>query len=252
MRFLSRACMSTNHRLNQLRADKPAILPSLLLCDFGNLERECERLLQAGVRCFHLDVMDGRFVPNLTYGMPVVAGMRRLTDLCLDVHLMIEEPIRYVGAFADAGADLLTFHWEATDKPLETLEAIRKRGMGAGLAINPDTSLEEVADLVPKFDLLLVMSVPAGFGGQSFDTRALDKLAAARRQFDDSLLLEVDGGVNETTIGSAAAAGADLFVVGSAIFRAADYKKSVANLSAIVKHARSTSARESTIAVQRS
>jgi ribulose-phosphate 3-epimerase len=205
------------------------ILPSLLQCDFGNLQREIERLEEAGVKALHLDVMDGHFVPNLTYGMPVVEGIRRLTDIPLDVHLMISTPSRYVQSFVDAGADCLTIHDEIEEETSEVLEQIREAGLGVGLAINPDTPLDDVEAVLPLCDLFLVMSVNAGFGGQSFNPVALEKLKAVQETNQD-ILLEVDGGINIETIGACSQSGASLFVVGSAIFGHADYAAAIDGL----------------------
>ena len=213
-----------------LRAAGPAVLPSLLLCDFGNLEREIGRLVAAGVPALHLDVMDGDFVPNLTYGFPIVQAVRRLTDLPLDVHLMISTPLRYVERFVEAGADIVTIHVEAAANPRETLERIRSLGAAAGLALNPETPLSAIDSCLDACDLVLVMSVRPGFGGQEFEPVALDKLRTLRARLGADAVLEVDGGVNESTIASCAAAGADLFVVGSAIFGNTDYKASVRTL----------------------
>lgn len=214
--------MSRSHRIAALRSAAPTVLPSLLLCDFGNLEREVEQLEDAGVRGLHLDVMDGHFVPNLSYGMPIVEALRRLTDLPLDVHLMIAEPARYVRQFYDAGADIITIHSEAVPRPEAVLSQIRQLGAAAGVALNPDTPLSRVESFLGDCDLVLVMSVPAGFGGQVFDSSALDKLRALRQMRHDQLL-EVDGGINQDTIAQCAKAGADLFVVGSAIFQQQPY-----------------------------
>ena len=213
-----------------LRAEPYIILPSLLMCDFGNLRWEIERLEEAGVRALHLDVMDGHFVPNLTYGMPVVEGIRRLTKLPIDVHLMISDPLKYVGAFADAGADLLTVHAEIDHDVGEVLARIRELGVGTGIAINPGTDLDAAIPHLSRCDLLLVMSVQAGFGGQAFNPAALDKLKVARSQYPE-LLLEVDGGVNQETIASCHDAGARLFVVGSAIFGQEDYGRALRGLA---------------------
>ncbi len=199
------------------------VLPSLLLCDFSNLEREVRRLEAAGAEALHLDVMDGCFVPNITYGMPIVAAARRLTDLPLDVHLMIMEPAKYVAAFCEAGADLLTIHVETNGDSRPVLEHIRNLGMGAGVALDPATPLTRIEGCLDLCDLVLVMSVPAGFGKQPFDPVALDKLRRVREMTDPRLMLEVDGGVNRKTIGSCAQAGAGLFVVGSAIFSQDEY-----------------------------
>jgi len=217
--------------LDQLRKTSPVVLPSLLLCDFGNLEREVQKLEAAGVRGYHLDVMDGHFVPNMSYGLPIVEAMRRLTDLPLDVHLMISDPGNYVERFVEAGADLLTIHAEAVEDPRPVLETIRKLGVGAGLAINPATSIEKIEAALPLCDLVLVMSVVPGFGGQAFDDVALDKLRALRSQLPDEVLLEVDGGVNEETISACGEAGAQLLVAGSAIFGKSDYTAAVAKLT---------------------
>jgi ribulose-phosphate 3-epimerase len=222
--------MSSRDRIPQLRSALPAILPSLLLCDFGNLEREVAALEAADVPALHLDVMDGSFVPNLTYGMPIVAGLRNLTNLPLDVHLMIDRPQRYIQQFVDAGADLITIHVEATDRPRDVLQSIRDSDVGAGLALNPDTPLAAIENCLDLCDLVLVMSVNAGFGGQAFNPIALDKLAALRARLGDNLLLEVDGGINAGTIGQCAAAGANVFVVGSAIFKSDNYGDAVSQL----------------------
>ncbi len=227
--------MSRREHWIQLRAHTPVILPSLLQCDFGNLQREVERLEEAGVQALHLDVMDGHFVPNFTYGMPIVAALRKLTQLPLDVHLMISEPSRYASAFIDAGADLITFHIEAQPEPRSLLQEIRQRGLGAGLALNPATPVEDVEPFLDVCDLVLVMSVPAGFGGQSFDPVALEKLQALQSQGREGLMLEVDGGVNADTIASCAGAGASLFVVGSAIFCQPVYEPAVRQLRTLAR-----------------
>lgn len=183
------------------------------------------------MRALHLDVMDGQFVPNLTYGMPIVEACRRLTDLPLDVHLMIKQPQNYVEQFREAGADIITIHAEAVDSPSDILSQIRDLDCGAGLAINPDTTVESIESCLALCDLVLVMSVNAGFGGQSFQPIALDKLRVLRQLVSDETLLEVDGGVNKKTIRDCQAAGAQLLVVGSAIFREPDYSDAVRQLS---------------------
>lgn len=223
--------MSGRESLTQLKSALPAVLPSLLLCDFGNLEREVRRLEAAGVTAFHLDVMDGQFVPNLTYGMPLVEALRRLTDRVLDVHLMVDRPERFLREFQAAGADLLTVHVEAVRDPRGTLEEIRSLGMAAGLAVNPATPLTAVEACLDACDMVLVMSVHAGFGGQKFDPVALDRARRIRAVAGPDVLLEMDGGINATTIRDCAAAGAQLFVVGSAIFRSSDYVASVRELT---------------------
>jgi ribulose-phosphate 3-epimerase len=216
--------------VERIRQSSPAILPSLLMCDFGDLKTEIHRLEAAGTEVLHLDVMDGHFVPNLTYGMPIVAGLRKHTNMPLDVHLMISDPLKYAQAFVDAGADLLTFHVEAVEDPVAVAKKIASLGVGVGVAINPRTSMERLGDCLDYCDLALVMSVEAGFGGQAFDPIAIDRLRELRERYPD-LLLEIDGGINGQTISLARAAGCDLFVVGSAIFRQSDYGVAIKDLT---------------------
>lgn len=216
--------------IERIRHASPAILPSLLMCDFGDLKGEVNRLEVAGFEVLHLDVMDGHFVPNLTYGMPIVEGLRRHTSMPLDVHLMISDPLKYAKAFVDAGADLLTFHVEAVADPVETAQAIAELGVGVGVAINPSTAMKRLDACLEHCDLALVMSVEAGFGGQAFNPIAIERLKELKSRYPD-LLLEIDGGINGETIGAARAAGCDLFVVGSAIFRQSDYGKAIKDLT---------------------
>ena len=220
----------------ELLRGQGVVLPSLLQCDFGNLEREIRQLEAAGVQALHLDVMDGHFVPNLSYGMPIVEAIRRLTELPLDVHLMISNPLQYVGQFIKAGADIVTVHAEVAEDVRLTLEAIRSGGAGVGLAINPATSLNVLEALLPECDLVLIMSVNAGFGGQAFNPVALDKLRWLSQQASPDLLLEVDGGVNLSTIRDCWHAGARMFVVGSAIFGKPDYKQAITELTAQLRN----------------
>ena len=221
--------MSGRDRILSLGSTEPVILPSLLMCDFGNLEKEIRALEEAGCRALHLDVMDGVFVPNLTYGMPIVAAIRKLTQLPLDVHLMIANPAQYADAFIDAGADLISFHVEAVPEPVTLLESLRSKGVASGLVLNPKTPLEQVIPALPACDLLLVMSVDAGFGGQAFNPVALEKLSQVRGTRED-LILEVDGGVNLETVGDCTRAGARWLVVGSAIFRHSNYAAAIDRL----------------------
>jgi ribulose-phosphate 3-epimerase len=227
--------MSCRQPLDQLRTAAPVILPSLLLCDFGNLQQEVDRLAAAGIKALHLDVMDGHFVPNLTYGMPIVEALNRVTELPLDVHLMISHPDQFVPAFIDAGADIVTIHREALDDPRPLLKKIQQLGACAGIALNPGTPAADVEPLLDVCDLVLVMSVNAGFGGQQFNRVALEKLAYLRSIAADHVVLEVDGGVNATTIVDCARAGAELFVVGSAIFRQPDYGPAVDHLRSMAE-----------------
>jgi ribulose-phosphate 3-epimerase len=218
-------------QLSKFRETVPAVLPSLLSCDFRNLEREVGRLETAGAPALHVDVMDGYFVPNLTFGMPIIRALRRLTDLPLDVHLMIIDPGRYVEDFVACGADILTVHVEATDNPRAVLEEIRVLGAAAGITLNPDTPLSQLEDCLDLCDLVLIMSVEAGFGGQAFNPVALERLQRVREIARPEVLLEVDGGVNEMTIADCAAAGAQLFVVGSALFANDDYGRYMKELT---------------------
>jgi ribulose-phosphate 3-epimerase len=221
--------------LVQLRATAPLVLPSLLVCDFGRLEDEVRRLEQAGAKALHLDVMDGHFVPNLSYGLPLVETIRRLTHLPLDLHLMIDNPAQYVDRYRQAGADSMTIHVEAVADPRPVLRRIRQLGAEAGLALNPPTPLAAIEPYLDECDLVLVMSVMPGFGGQEFDPVALDKLRALRDRVPPQTVLEIDGGINAETIGPSAAAGAQWFVVGSAIFHTHDYAASLRHLEAAAR-----------------
>lgn len=201
----------------------PLIAPSILDSDLADLWTTLAMLEEAGVKVVHLDVMDGRFVPNISIGIPVVASIRRHTSLTLDVHLMIDQPERYVDEFVDAGADILTVHPEATPHVHRALQSIRAAGARAGVALNPGTPVSHAIELLPMADLILIMSVNPGFGGQAFIETAPGRMRAVRDAIDAGgygTLLEVDGGINLETIGMARAAGADLFVAGSAIFKA--------------------------------
>jgi ribulose-phosphate 3-epimerase len=229
--------MSAPDRFHQLRHAAPAILPSLLLCDFGNLEREVRALEDGPVAALHLDVMDGQFVPNLTYGVPIVEACRRLTEVPLDVHLMIDRPERFVDQFCRAGADCVTIHVEATAEPGQVLEQIRGHGAAAGLAFNPETPVGRVEPHLGQCDLVLVMSVSPGFGGQKFDSGALDKLRRLQPLVAKETVLEIDGGINDETIGDSVRAGAGLLVVGSAIFRHADYAARLRALTQLAREA---------------
>ena len=220
-------------RLENIRGQRPVILPSLLLCDFGNLAAEVNRLQDAGINALHLDVMDGHFVPNLSYGMPIVEGLRNLTDMPLDVHLMISNPTSYVQQFVDAGSDLLTVHVEACEDPVSVIKQINELGIASGIALNPETEIDAIDAVLADVDVVLVMSVQAGFGGQSFQPVALEKLrqlAALREANGYSWSLEVDGGINTTTVRDCFQAGADWFVAGSAIFKQECYQTATRNL----------------------
>jgi len=228
--------MSREQLLAGLHAAAPLVAPSLLACDFTDLGGEIHRLEDAGARILHLDVMDGHFVPNLSFGLPIVEAVRRASELPLDVHLMISEPGRFLRQFRDAGADLLTIHVEAAGQPRPLLEEIRAFGALAGITLNPPTPVRDVEDYLPLCDLVLVMSVMAGFGGQGFERVALEKLRRLRDLGGPGLLLSVDGGVNGDTIAACAEAGADMFVIGSALFSHHDYGRFLAEMTGLAKN----------------
>ena len=202
------------------------IAPSVLSADFAKMGEEIKSVEQAGADIIHLDVMDGVFVPNITFGIKMVADVRRITSLPLDCHLMIVHPEKYVKDFAKAGADYITVHYEACGENLkDTLLQIRENNVKCGLVINPDTSVEKVENLIPLCDMVLVMSVFPGFGGQKFIADVLDKCRAIRKIIDENnldCLLEIDGGINADTAKSAREAGCDVLVAGSAVFGASD------------------------------
>jgi len=220
---------------SRLESHGPVVLPALLLCDFGHLADEVRRLEAAGAQALHLDVMDGRFVPQLTYGPVVVAAIRKAAGVPLEVHMMVEEPDRSATDYVRLGAEIVTVHVEALADPRPTLEAIRKAGGRAHLALNPGTPVDRVEPYLDACDGVLVMSVEPGFGGQAFEPVALDKLArlaALRRDSNLRFHLGIDGGISTATIGRAAAAGAQLIVAGSAVIRAPDYARALTDLEA--------------------
>jgi ribulose-phosphate 3-epimerase len=206
------------------------IAPSILSADFARLADEVARVESAGADLLHIDVMDGHFVPNLTVGPPIVGALRKVTKLPLDVHLMMTNPDAFIPEFADAGADYLTVHVEACPHLHRTVQVIKERGVKAGVTLNPATSLTTVEEIITDADLLLVMSVNPGFGGQHFIASVLDKIAQARQLIDRSgsrAALEVDGGVKVDNAAQIIQAGADILVSGSAIFSSPDYGRTI-------------------------
>lgn len=209
------------------------IAPSLLSANFYNLQDDLERLKKSGIRYLHLDVMDGNFVPNISFGLPIIKSVRKNTDFILDCHLMIEKPERYLEDFKNAGADILTVHQEATIHLQRTLAEIRRLGMKAGVSLNPSTSEETLKYIMDDLDLILIMSVNPGFGGQSYIEAVNEKIKRVRKMIDDSgrdIILEVDGGVNKDNIKELEDLGVDLFVAGSAAFKNSEIEKNIGGL----------------------
>ena len=197
------------------------LAPSILSADFADLGNDIKKTAKAGADWIHVDVMDGLFVPSISFGMPVIKSIRKTTDLPFDVHLMINEPIRYIKEFKEAGADLLTVHVEACSDTKATLEEIKKVGMRPALSIKPKTPVSEIEEYLPMIDMLLVMSVEPGFGGQKLIPETVDKVRELRKIIDErslDVLIEIDGGINLENVQDIVAAGTDVIVAGSAVF----------------------------------
>lgn len=214
----------------------PIIAPSLLSADFMNLEKAAQMLNKSEADWFHLDVMDGRFVPNITFGMPVVAGFRKVTHKHLDVHLMIVEPEKYIHSFAKAGANSLSIHIEASTHLHRSLQMIKAEGMMARVAVNPHTSISQLEDIITEADIVCLMSVNPGFGGQSFIDRTLDKIKTLKEMIlrrNSLAKIEIDGGVNFENAKSIIEAGADILVAGNTVFSAENPKAAISQLKNI-------------------
>lgn len=205
------------------------ISPSILSCDFSKMGEEITQLIEAGADYIHFDVMDGHFVPNITIGPPIIASLRRFCSVPMDVHLMIDNPEEYVDSFADAGADIITVHIEATNHPHRLIQHIKDIGCKAGIVLNPSTPESRIEFLVEDIDMVLVMTVNPGFGGQKFIPDMLRKIKAIRAMIEDRDL-EVDGGIDEKTAPEVIKAGANILVAGSYIFNNSSYKASIKKL----------------------
>jgi len=214
----------------------PIIAPSLLAADFLQLQKACDMLNQSQADWYHLDIMDGRFVPNISYGPMVVDFFRKASTKFFDVHLMIEEPEKYIQAFKDAGADSITVHYEACPHLHSTIQQIKKLGIKVGVALNPHTPIELLKDILQDIDMVLIMSVNPGFGGQSFIAHTINKIKRMRAMIEGQLLpvkIEIDGGVSLENAKLIVDAGADVLVAGSSVFKANDPTKMIAALKAI-------------------
>ena len=220
----------TSHNPWPEQPDGPCIAPSLLACDFARAGQQINEVIDAGSGVLHVDIMDGHFVPNLSMGPGFVKSIRRHTSHPLDVHLMVTDPAYYIERFAEAGADSITFHVEATDQPAKLVERLGELGLGAGITLRPGTTVESLQPVIEQVDMVLVMTVEPGYGGQAFMEEMPAKIAAIRALLSDAQRLEVDGGINPQTAGRCAASGADVFVVGENLFGLSDIAAAVSDL----------------------
>ncbi len=212
------------------------VAPSILSADFSKLLQEVKEVQEYGAKFLHIDVMDGHFVPNITMGPVIYKDLKGKVDLVFDVHLMIENPLKYAKDFVSAGADYITFHYEAVDDKIETIEAIKKLGVKVGISIKPNTAVEVLQQILPYVDLVLIMSVEPGFGGQKFMSNALDKiayLAAHKKKYNYSYLIQVDGGINKETASLCQKAGCEVIVAGTYIFGSDDRQRVIKGLLAL-------------------
>jgi ribulose-phosphate 3-epimerase len=212
------------------------IAPSILSCDFANLERDFQLINRSQADWFHVDVMDGVFVPNISFGFPIIEALKKVAEKPLDVHIMISNPDQYIGQFAKSGADILTVHYEVCPHLHRTIAGIKEAGMKAGVALNPHTPVSVLENVIADLDLVLIMSVNPGFGGQKFITQAIEKVRQTKeliQKTGSSALIEVDGGVNTTTGAALVTAGADALVAGSFVFNNPDPTAVIASLKAL-------------------
>ncbi|MEG1043872.1 MAG: ribulose-phosphate 3-epimerase [Oscillospiraceae bacterium] len=210
------------------------ISPSMLSCDFSKMGEEALAMVKGGADMLHLDIMDGHFVPNITFGAPVIKCLRPLTKAVFDTHLMISDPDKYIKDFAKAGSDIITFHIESNSNVVETINLIKSFGIKAGLSVKPNTPIEEVYPYLDMLDMVLVMTVEPGFGGQSFMENMMDKIIKLKTKCaeinKENLLIQVDGGISEKTVGIATSAGANVIVAGSALFSQENYQDAISKL----------------------